>query len=289
MAITVANTSNSQVFSYWLARTNELAYSMSTYSLTTDANANYTIAVGNSQITGTFTANNFLSGNSTVNVVISGTTSTITSNVVNTNNITINVATINSNLTVGNSSVNSSLNATTFKTTNAVFTNITSNTILVGNSSVNTYINTSSIGISNSTANLIITIPTAAQIANGQYYLNANGQYNLVSTFVYSPISNSQLTTSGLTTQVLDSFSMTSYKAAEYLLYISDNNNSLNYYTTKFILTHNGAAAFSTEYGSFVIGSSIGVLSSSSNATSAILNFTPTSSSTFVKFIRTIV
>lgn len=285
MAIIVANTSNSQVWSYWLARSNELAYAMSTYALTTDANANYTIAVGNSQITGNFTANNFIAGNSTVNVSISGTTSTISVNVINSNNINLNTATISTSINVGTSSVNT----TAIVTTSAIHTNISSNTVLIGNGAVNTNITASSIVIANSTSNLSITIPTVAQTSNGQYYLNANGTYSLVSTFVYSPASNNQVTTSGLTTQVIDSFFMASFKAAEYLIYISDNNNSSNYYTTKFILTHNGAAAFSTEYGSFTTGASFGTLSSSANATSAILNFTPTSSSTFVKFTRVIV
>ena len=82
---------------------------------------------------------------------------------------------------------------------------------------------------------------------------------------------------------------MSANKVAEYLIYITDNNTLTNFYSTKFILVHNGSAAFSTEYGSVVMGSTLGVLSSSVNATSAILSFTPTSSNTTVKFTRIIV
>jgi len=53
MTVTVANTANTSTFNYWLNRTNELAYAMSTKAVTVESTA----AVGNAQIIGTFTAN----------------------------------------------------------------------------------------------------------------------------------------------------------------------------------------------------------------------------------------
>ena len=247
MAITVANTANTNVFSYWLARTNELAYSMSTYAITvgaSGANANYTVPTGNAQIYGTFTANAITVGNSTVNVSIIGSTSTITANAFNIN------------------------------------------TLLVGNSTTNATLSSTSLSVSNSTANITITIPTAVQIANGQYYLNANGSYAYAST-PYSPITNSQITTSGVSLQVVDSYLMSTYNAAEYLVSVKDNTAN-NFYTSKIITTHDGNVGYLTEYGVFVTNTSIGTFSASSNATSVILGFTPTSSSTRIKFTRII-
>jgi len=50
----------------------------------------------------------------------------------------------------------------------------------IGNSSVNTTINSTCVTISNSTANIIITNPSAAQISSGSYFYNANGTWSLI-------------------------------------------------------------------------------------------------------------
>jgi hypothetical protein len=56
----------------------------------------------------------------------------------------------------------------------------TSNTISVGNSSTNTVLTSTTVTLSNPTSNISIHTPTVAQITNGNYYLNANGNYSLV-------------------------------------------------------------------------------------------------------------
>ena len=63
MTITVANTSNTNTFEYWVNRTNELADAMTNYVVTTDSNT----ATGNAAISGTMYANAIKVGNSTVN------------------------------------------------------------------------------------------------------------------------------------------------------------------------------------------------------------------------------
>lgn len=63
MTITVANTSNTNTFEYWVNRTNELADAMTTKVVTTDSNT----ASGNAAISGNFYANTIKVGNSTVN------------------------------------------------------------------------------------------------------------------------------------------------------------------------------------------------------------------------------
>lgn len=76
MTVTVANTSNTQTFSYWLNRTNELADAMTNKVVTVETDA----TTGNAAITGTFTAN-VLAGNT---VYLSNTTSNVTISVPNT-------------------------------------------------------------------------------------------------------------------------------------------------------------------------------------------------------------
>jgi len=55
-------------------------------------------------------------------------------------------------------------------------------TIKIGNTTVNAVTNSTSLALSNSTASIVITIPTAAAISDSNYYLNANGSYALVNT-----------------------------------------------------------------------------------------------------------
>lgn len=71
MTITVANTSNTSTFQYWVTRTNELAYHMSGAVMTTDATGNTNIASGNTRLNGTLSANVINIGNSSVNTTIS--------------------------------------------------------------------------------------------------------------------------------------------------------------------------------------------------------------------------
>lgn len=70
MTVTVAATSNTDTFQYWLNRTNELANAMSTVVVSTNSNT----AIGNAEISGTFTAS-VLAGNT---VYLSNATSNVT-------------------------------------------------------------------------------------------------------------------------------------------------------------------------------------------------------------------
>ena len=138
MTITVANTSNTSTFEYWLNRTNELATAMSTHAVTTDSNT----AAGNAAITGTFTANIVLT----------------------------NTFNVNTSILVGNATVNSSINSSSITIGSSI---LNSSALLIGNSTINS----TSVSLSNSTSNISITIPTVSQISNGQFYLNANGSW----------------------------------------------------------------------------------------------------------------
>jgi hypothetical protein len=72
MTITVANTSNTNTFEYWVNRTNELADAMTNKVVTVDSNS----AVGDAAVTGNFYATTIKVGNSTVNTTF-GTPSSV--------------------------------------------------------------------------------------------------------------------------------------------------------------------------------------------------------------------
>ena len=186
----------------------------------------------------------------------------------------------------GSVTVNGAINSNTLVTNNiTINANLTVNAISVGNSTVNTSANSTVLKIANSTASITLSTPSAVQISNGQYYFNANGSWALI-TQQSSPISNGSYTTSGTGAQTIDSYLMASYTSAEYLVNISDNNAN-NHYTSKILTAHNGSAVYSTEYAAVTTtATSLGTFSVSTDGTSLLLVFTPTSTSTTAKFTR---
>ena len=242
MTITVANTSNTSTFQYWLNRTNELADAMSNYAVTTDSNT----AVGNAAITGTFTANIVLT----------------------------NTFNVNTSILVGNATVNSSINSSSITIGSSI---LNSSALLIGNSTINS----TSVSLSNSTSNISITIPTASQISNGQFYLNANGSWTTAGEL------SSTITTTGTSIQNIDSFSTSTYRTAEYLISVKDNVAN-NYYSSKLIVMHDGGNSYITEYGIMTSNSSVGTFSANIISSNVCLQFTPISSNTTVKFAKVI-
>lgn len=242
MTITVANTSNTSTFEYWLNRTNELADAMSNYAVTTDSNT----AVGNAAITGTFTANIVLT----------------------------NTFNVNTSILVGNATVNSSINSSSITIGSSI---LNSSALLIGNSTINS----TSVSLSNSTSNISITIPTASQISNGQFYLNANGSWTTAGEL------SSTITTTGTSIQNIDSFSTSTYRTAEYLISVKDNVAN-NYYSSKLIVMHDGGNSYITEYGIMTSNSSVGTFSANIISSNVCLQFTPISSNTTVKFAKVI-
>jgi hypothetical protein len=137
--------------------------------------------------------------------------------------------------------------------------------------------------VSNSTANIVISIPTTTQISNGTFYLNANGSYVSPPT----PLGNGALTTTGTTAQLLDSYPIATNRGVEYFISVR-NNNANAYQATKVLTMHNNVAAFSTEYATILSNNSLGVFDANvaANATHVTLYVTPTSSNTTVNFTK---
>lgn len=258
MTVSVANTANTNTFDYWRNRTNELAYSMSTYAVTAGGSNS---AVGDAAITGTFTANGLVLLNDGVRI---GNSSV---------NAEINVSTI----FIGNSSVNATITGSSFTFGGTVYSgNVT--TYFVANSSI--------VKIANSTSNVAMTIPTSAQVSNGQYYLAANGNWTLIQQI--NPISNTK-TLIGTSSQDIDNFAKATYVSAEYLVYVKDNVAN-NRSVSKILVAHDGGTsnsqAYLTEYGVMNTNSAMGVFGAYTNTTHTILQFTPVSPSVTINFTR---
>jgi hypothetical protein len=156
----------------------------------------------------------------------------------------------------------------------------------IGNTTVNTAINATSLAITNSTVTFILASPTAVQVSNGNFYLNANGQYALVNTI--TPLSNNAVTTSGTTAQNVDSYSLSTFRSAEYMINVFDNNAN-NHYSSKILTTHDTASAFVTEYAQITTNSAVGTFSVTVITGNVFLQFTPISSSTNVRYSRVVI
>jgi hypothetical protein len=151
----------------------------------------------------------------------------------------------------------------------------------VGNAAVTGNFNANTLTVGNTTVNTTIRTANSVQQSNGQYFLNANGNWSLVAAPTYSDFYN----TSGNTTQIIDFYEMATYNTVEYLLSIVDNNAN-NRLTTKLLTTHDMNIVTSLEYASILSNNAIGAFVANANSTHVKLNFTPSSTNTTVKFIR---
>lgn len=176
------------------------------------------------------------------------------------------IAIANTRALISNSSVvgNTSLEGT-FTTTGFI-----SNTANIAN------FNTT--GIVSNTTNLTLTPNTInSSITNTNILVVGNTNMNSFS-----------VNTTGTSVQVIDSFLLTTYGSAEYILDVKDN--SANNQTHSRLSILNSGTIFSTEYGILTSNNSIGQFTTTSNSTHAILNYQPlTSANTTVKGFRTLI
>ena len=158
----------------------------------------------------------------------------------------------------------------------------TGNADITGSFTANVLI-ANTVRVSNSTVNVVISVPTSVQIANGSFFLNANGSWSSAPT----PLANGTLTTTGTGAQLLDSFAISTTRGAEYFISIR-NNNANAYQATKVLTMHNNVAAFSTEYATMLSNTSLGVFDANvaANATHVTFYITPTSSNTTVNYTK---
>jgi hypothetical protein len=133
-----------------------------------------------------------------------------------------------------------------------------------------------SIGISDSGSNGTITLATdnaPKLIANA--YINAN-------TALVSVIPNVSV---GATTVVVDSFSMSRFRSAKYLLQVSNTGRG-DYETSEYIALHNGTAAFGTNYAVVYSNVELGSVSVGVNSGNVEVSYTGNFAGNNVKLFK---
>lgn len=94
-----------------------------------------------------------------------------------------------------------------------------------------------------------------------------------------------QKQTTGTTSQVVDSFLLTSFRSAEYQFSIKDNSAN-GFQTSKIQVMHDDTSAYITEYGVMISNTTLGIFSASTNSTALIISVEPTSANTTIKASR---
>lgn len=142
--------------------------------------------------------------------------------------------------------------------------------LTVGNTTVNTVVNSTS--VKSPTANF-----GNAQVAYFNQGFLGFGNAN-VATFDYTASNNSL--------QILDTWPLATYRTVDYTIQVKDNAAN-NYQSSKISLIHDGGNPYFTEYALLVSNTLIATYSVSTNATSMIVQVTPTSSNTLFRILRT--
>lgn len=152
-----------------------------------------------------------------------------------------------------------------------------------GNAAITGRFIANTVSVGNATVNVVITSSNTVQQSNGQFFLNANGSWSLIS----APTYTLSTTTSGNTAQQIDSYELSVYGTVEYLINVKDNNAN-NHLSTKILTLATGATGtvFSTEYATINSNNGLGSFSANSNTTHVLLWYTPTSTNTSVNILR---
>lgn len=170
---------------------------------------------------------------------------------------------------------------------NAVTVNSTK---AIGSAAISGDFSANTVTVANSTSQVVVTVPTTVQVNDGNYYLNANGQWSLVSTTseAISNIKADVFSTSGTSDLLLDSFLKNAYNAAEYVIN-SINGTSTSHSAVKILLYHNNADAYLTEYATMNTGTPFNTFSANANTTHVRLWVKSTSSTSSIKYFRVVV
>ena len=294
----------SDTFQNWVDRTNSIITLIDTEVVT--ANSTGALTSGNGFVNGHFGANtlvatNIKGGNVTTNSVLTfQTNTTFSANVLVSQQLVVtNTVVFSNTLSVtGNSTLSNTLvvsGATTLSNTLAITglanaaggINTTTANATAINVGANVNLTTSYLNIGNSSVNVVI---NSTSITTGSIVVNSSmmtiGGSNVATVAALSGIGISNtITFTGTSSQVMDSVTLSSIRSAEYL--ISANNNAANaYQVTKILVIHDGTDTYITEYGTLYTNTSVISISAGANATHMLVNCTPVSSNTTVKFTR---
>ena len=167
----------------------------------------------------------------------------------------------------------------------STYTVTTDSNTAAGNAAISGQFWSNTVLVGNSTVNIEIIQPNTVQAASTKHYLNANGQWSEVSAFDTGTVA-----TVGTTSQTIDEFDASTYKAAEYLLHITDTSAN-GYQLSKVLVVHTGNSsvsgqAFATEYGIVTSNTVLGVFSGSISGANVVLSVTPSTTGSTVSFSR---
>ena len=224
-------------------------------------------------------------GNSTVNTVITS------AGILNSPYLTVNNRTSvkSNNVSIG---VRSDLNfigagaATVLVVDNANNNSVDVTVSISGNSVVagaNTQIQYNDQGSIAASSNLTFdktqaTLSTNNVVASTYSYKNSsNTKHSFVSTLITST-----------SLSVFDSFFITDYRGAEYLITVKDNNSN-TYQLSKVLILHDGVTPLMTEYGLMYSNTVLGDFSVSANVTHIILSVVTLTSNTLVKATKNLI
>lgn len=261
------------------------------------------LSVGNSTVNSLLTSSTIKFGNSTVNASLAVTGLIVGLSSLNNTILAVgsNAALNTSALFLGNSTVNTIINSTAINFGNLV---ITSSTVAFGNSTVNALANSTvflfrsvtanvsvgsnGINFSNGTVNFNLSRPSSAQVSDGGYFLNANGNWAIVTsnTDTGPPLTSLSLVTSGTTAQLLDTYLLNDWRAVDYILTVKDNLAN-NVQVDRMFSYHFDGDIDYMFYGSLYNNTVVGTYHANTNATAVRVYFTPgVSTSTTVKYVR---
>lgn len=160
-------------------------------------------------------------------------------------------------------------------------TTLVGSTIRGGNSSVANTISLGSNLASNSYITVGFTSINSTTVQANQFIGSFASPFNIGNTSIFDIF----FQTSGIGAQLIDSFTFITYRDAEYLISVNDNNAN-NKMMTKLHVLHDGGVAYSTEYGIIQSNSAMGVFTANANTSAVTLFFTPVSTNTNVKATR---
>lgn len=104
-------------------------------------------------------------------------------------------------------------------------------------------------------------------------------------TFTNSSIFSNTLITSSNTSQILDVFSTSTWRSANYI--ITMNTTPSLYHTTQIVLLHDGTTAYITEYGTIFTSNNLATFDATIVSGNVRLNVIPSVAVTTINLIRT--
>jgi hypothetical protein len=168
-------------------------------------------------------------------------------------------------------------------------------TLDVANNTVNVALTVSegSVGVGGSNTQVQFNDSGAANGSAGMIFDKATNNFSLGNTLTLNTIAFPQArqttifaNSSTTSNVVIDSFTMTDYRAAEYLLTVKDNTINA-YQMVKLLVIHDGGVAYASEFGTVSTNGDIATITATANSTHVIINHAGLNNNTSVKGFKT--